>query len=209
MFTPRWITLKEALDYIHQVEGGLRWVALEHLVQSLRDQDVKARCASSLEPVPPIYWVDAARNPVHLRQSDYTEIEVCFEDIHRIWPMALALDPNQVIAATSMQGAAILAPIEILDPDGADDRLRSANDRTVHQAIKVVYDSAEAAGKKPPNLKEIAAPVQASLRAIGYISSGRQIQKLAEAPQHKARRRRPGTTIRSEKLGNKPKEFPS
>jgi hypothetical protein len=97
MFTPKWISLKEAVDYIHRVEGGLRWVALEHLLQALRDQDVSARYASSLGPVTPTYWIDAARNPVHLRQCDYTEIGVRFEHVQRIWPMALALDPNQII----------------------------------------------------------------------------------------------------------------
>ena len=82
----------------------------------------------------------------------------------------------------------------ILEPGGHEDQLR----RMVHEAITAVYDEARAFGEAPPNIKQIIAPVQARLRALGHRQSGRQIQKLAEAPQHKARRRKPGATIASE-----------
>jgi hypothetical protein len=77
--------------------------------------------------------------------------------------------------------------------------LKSATYRKIDQAITATYDEAEAAGEKSPNLTEIIAPVQAILRAEGYEASGRQIQKLAAADQHKIRRRKIGPTVANEK----------
>jgi hypothetical protein len=54
-------------------------------------------------------------------------------------------------------------------------------------------------GLKPPNLKEIVAPVQSRLRVQGLHASGRQIQKVADVDKYKNRRRKPGVTVASEK----------
>ncbi len=77
--------------------------------------------------------------------------------------------------------------------------LRPAPDSMIHNTISKVYDEAEREDLKPPNVKEIVAPVQKRLSVQGYEASGRQIQQLAEADEHKSRRRRPGPTVMSEK----------
>jgi transposase len=78
-------------------------------------------------------------------------------------------------------------------------KLRPAPDFLIHKMISEVYSDTERAGLKPPNLKEIAAPVQEKLSAKGHEASARRIQKVAEADEHKSRRRKPGTTVTSEK----------
>jgi hypothetical protein len=78
-------------------------------------------------------------------------------------------------------------------------RLRPAPDFLIHKMISEVYSDTERAGLKPPNLKEIAAPVQERLSAKGHEASARRIQQVAEADEHKGRRRKPGTTVTSEK----------
>jgi len=77
--------------------------------------------------------------------------------------------------------------------------LRPAPDSMIHNTISKVYDEAEREDLKPPNVKEIVAPVQKRLSVQGYEASGRQIQRLADADKHKSRRRRPGPTVMSEK----------
>jgi hypothetical protein len=78
-------------------------------------------------------------------------------------------------------------------------KLRPAPDFLINKTISEVYYDAERAGLKPPNLKEIAAPVQKKLSAKGHEASARRIQQVAEADEHKSRRRKPGTTVMSEK----------
>jgi hypothetical protein len=78
-------------------------------------------------------------------------------------------------------------------------KLRPAPDSRIHKTICEVYDDAERAGLKPPNLKEIVAPVQNKLSAKGYVATGRRIQQLAESDAYKCRRRKPGVTVASEK----------
>jgi hypothetical protein len=77
--------------------------------------------------------------------------------------------------------------------------LRSAPDPVIHKAISGVYDEAERAAQKPPNVKEIVVPVQKSLSDQGYEASGRRIQQLADADKYRSRRRRPGATMKSER----------
>jgi hypothetical protein len=76
---------------------------------------------------------------------------------------------------------------------------RSASDSMIHKIISASYDEAEKQGLKPPNVKEIVAPVQTMLRDKGYQASGRRIQELAQNGMHNGRRRKPGATVASEK----------
>jgi hypothetical protein len=78
---------------------------------------------------------------------------------------------------------------------GAPIRSKPAGLPAIRDAIKAVYDEAERTGEKPPNINEIAAPVQARLIVDGRGASGRQIQQIAEEPEFAARRRLPGPTI--------------
>ena len=77
--------------------------------------------------------------------------------------------------------------------------LRPAPPAKINEAIAVVYDEAEVANEKPPNLKELVKPVQAKLAAKGFEASGRHIQELADHEIYKGRRRKRGATVASEK----------
>jgi hypothetical protein len=77
-------------------------------------------------------------------------------------------------------------------------KLRPASSLIIHKTIGRVYDEADKTGRKPPNVKEIVAPVQKRLNAAGFEASGRRIQLLAEADKYKSRRRKPGRTISSD-----------
>ena len=77
--------------------------------------------------------------------------------------------------------------------------LEQASIAEMKREIRTAYASAELAGDKPPNLKQIAKPVQAALRAKGYRASGKQIQELAGADEFKSLRRPAGKTVKSDK----------
>jgi hypothetical protein len=62
----------------------------------------------------------------------------------------------------------------------------------VRAAIVKVYDDAEKAGTKPPNIKEVVKPVQSRLEKLGYRVSGRQIQNAAKSAEFANRRRAVG-----------------
>jgi len=79
------------------------------------------------------------------------------------------------------------------------DKLRPARVANINEAIRAVYDDAERAGQKPPNVKEVVKPVQAKLRDNDLEASGRRIQERAEAEEYKKRRRKPGLTLASER----------
>jgi len=75
--------------------------------------------------------------------------------------------------------------------------LRDAPDGEIKRAIKTVYENAKTAGKKPPNIKELASEVQPILKSAGYRTSNHRIQQLGD--EFKDERRRPGKTLRSER----------
>jgi hypothetical protein len=77
--------------------------------------------------------------------------------------------------------------------------LKSASERRMIDAVRRVYDIADKEGKKPPNIREVAKPVQDLLRGDRYKASAKQIQEIAERPEFKKRRRAPGKTLKSEK----------
>jgi hypothetical protein len=57
----------------------------------------------------------------------------------------------------------------------------SASTAMINEEIKSEYDAAEAAGRKPPNIKELAAVVQLLLEQKSFSASKRRIQLLGEA----------------------------
>jgi hypothetical protein len=77
--------------------------------------------------------------------------------------------------------------------------LKSASERRMIDAVRRVYDIADKEGKKPPNIREVARPVQDLLRGNGYKASAKQIQEIAERPEFTKRRRATGKTLKSEK----------
>src|SRR5262249_28876737 len=75
-------------------------------------------------------------------------------------------------------------------------KLRPAQDRAIADEIRRVYDKAHIKGTKPPNIREVAKPVQAILLKRGYKASERKIQEIADSPEFKQRRRPPGKTLK-------------
>jgi hypothetical protein len=84
-------------------------------------------------------------------------------------------------------------------PRRSPGQLKPAPDRIIIEAIRCVYDAAEAAGTKPPNIKELPAAVQPLLQQKGFFASKRRIMQLGEAEEFQRRRRRPGKTVASER----------
>lgn len=117
----------------------------------------------------------------------WVEPEFPAAEITRLWPSSSAGD------------VAMTADAQPIADQTASNGLRSAPEGKIHEAIIAVYDAAKVAGEKPPNIKEIVEPVQKKLRALGYSASGRHIETLAGEDRHKSRRRKPGTTVTSEK----------
>jgi hypothetical protein len=71
-------------------------------------------------------------------------------------------------------------------------QLKKAKSPMIDREISNAYERAAAGGEKPPNVNEIAQPVRASLAALGYSASGRQIKDLAKKEKHAAHRGRVG-----------------
>ena len=69
----------------------------------------------------------------------------------------------------------------------------------IESEVRRVYDIADKEGKKPPNIKEVAKPVQDLLREKGYTTSAKQIQEIAESPEFAKRRWPPGETLKTGK----------
>ena len=85
------------------------------------------------------------------------------------------------------------------DDDATSLNLKPASKPMIESEVRRVYDIADKEGKKPPNINEVAEPVQARLREIGHTASGGQIKRIAERPEFKKRRRLPGKTLSSER----------
>jgi hypothetical protein len=89
-------------------------------------------------------------------------------------------------------------PRDVREPSRSQVKLRQARDWIVIEAIRCVYNTAEAAGMKPPNINELPAAVQPILQQQGYYSSGLHIKQLGDREEFKPRRRPPGRTVASE-----------
>ena len=79
-----------------------------------------------------------------------------------------------------------------------ENTLRRAPDATIEQAIEDVYNEAEAANKKPPNIKELSIPVLLLLKNQGYETSKSRIMKAGEKPDFQRRRWKQGKTLKNE-----------
>jgi len=84
--------------------------------------------------------------------------------------------------------------------DGADKQKIRARSQEIHAAIAAVYDDAKKRGVPPPNMKKLPKLVKAKLNEDGRDATYSRITKLANAPDHKARRRERGRTIAVERL---------
>jgi len=99
-------------------------------------------------------------------------------------------DDGAQVAASGDTGEADKGP-----PTQNPPELRAANDDRIHRAITEAYDEAENRGEKPPNVKEIPAPVLQILKADGYVTSAARIERLAGEDRHKTRRGKIGVRV--------------
>ena len=114
--------------------------------------------------------------------------------------LAKAIMESIVAKDMSMRGFPSLAATPSLAGDETLDAMHApppASEAMIDKTIGEVYDEADEAGMKPPNIKEIVEPVQRLLRTKGCEASGRRIQQIAG--RHINRRRKPGPTLASEK----------
>jgi hypothetical protein len=89
-------------------------------------------------------------------------------------------------------------PIHVSEPSRAAEELRPASEAMTKEEMWSVCKEEQAAGRKEPNVKELSALVQPRLQRKGRRASRRWIEKLAEAPEFKRRRRPRGKTVASE-----------
>jgi hypothetical protein len=125
-------------------------------------------------------WIEADIGAYEIRLQDGTltnfdEIEISGEDLI-VW-----VELRRMLAASSSQ------------------KLREAPRELVDREIAAVYDEAEAAGRKPPNIKELPKAVLARLKSNGFHSSQALISELGRSSKHASRRRQPGITLSSER----------
>lgn len=136
--------------------------------------------------------------------DNFAEIEIDARSL-QMWLQQRLVEAKQRSLITEMLSLAgplesLMAVLSADDAKGSPKReLRLAPKSMIHDTISEVYDEAKMAGQKPPNVKEIVAPVRKRLSHGGYEASGRRIQQLADDDRHKSRRRKPGPTVAREK----------
>jgi hypothetical protein len=84
-------------------------------------------------------------------------------------------------------------------PNDKSAQLKTPSDAMIIRANRAAYDAAEAAGKKPPNEKQLPDHALPILEGQGYTASKRRIQRLGQLEEFKRRRRKPGKTLKSER----------
>jgi hypothetical protein len=108
------------------------------------------------------------------REARYRIVEGC--DVQVIWP------PQPPASQT--------APVQ--RPEDEVHALKGATPSMIRNVIGAVYDDADKAKTKPPNINELPAAVQPRLKAKGYAASGRQIKQIGGEQPFKLRRLSPG-----------------
>ncbi len=131
------------------------------------------------------------------RQPEVSD-EVAAPAIEHLPVLNAATVPSELASASAEVGTLDLGDV------GIRSELRPAPDTEIHKAMTRAYHEAAEAGRKPPNIKGIVAPVQTTLRAEGYEASGRRIQELSGEDRHKSRRRKAGKTVASERRRQQP-----
>lgn len=114
---------------------------------------------------------------------------------HLDWIEVFSADVTKVLCSGQQPWPRVETQSEPVSPPA----LKPAPEKDIRAAITTAYDAAQAAERKPPNIKELPAAVLPLLEECGYHASGRLIQHHGEAQEFKRRRRQPGKTISSEK----------
>jgi hypothetical protein len=112
----------------------------------------------------------------------YSELQLLLADTGRDEPLLA----TPVEAAQPTTGVSALAPPEPLQP---------ASRKTINRAVARVYNHADAKGMKPPNIKEISAPVRRLLAREHRVATDSAIAAVAREEPHRSRRRQPGERL--------------
>jgi hypothetical protein len=220
----RWLDLAAAIGHVKAVNGCEDQQALQSIKAAVQDRKIHYRWEDQARPprfnTSPLGWTPPVSDmlpdewdvDVQMRLKDTTgRFRVLLllksalyslfgqaqmpEGAPKLKQTSIPEETPKLEEAPKLEETSKLEGTPKLEEEIA---LRQAPELEIKNAIEEVYKSAESTGEKPPNLKEIVAPVQAALRNQGFEASGRQIQDLAGADVFKKRRRKAGPTVASE-----------
>ena len=191
--SPGSLSLSEALNYVVQCCGCSEREAKEALHRAAQGSLVKASgdIPLSAHPNPKIRDAHPVRKREALRAADWgDQVYWTTGKVGRYYSVTIERTSIEAWLAQTEEATSVQC---------AENELKRARSDMIDKTITAVYDEHKKIGKKPPNVKEIVAPVQEKLRTKGYQATGQEIQQIAEADKHKNRRRPPGKTVASEK----------
>jgi hypothetical protein len=127
---------------------------------------------------------------------------LAFVDQHRLRPPSWCSDVPEAVSSPSPEG--LQAPptptyTRGSQPSQLSEDLKQASEAKIIEGIRAEYRDAKAAGRKPPNVRELSAAVQPQLKRQGFKASKLSIEELATAPEFEGCRRPPGRTVASER----------
>jgi hypothetical protein len=204
----RWVDLAAAIDHVKAVDGCGGQQALQSIKAAIQDGKIPYRWEDQARPprfsAGPLGWTppvsdmlpDEWEVDAQMRLKDTTgrfrvllllkfALEALFEQ---------APKPEEEVALQQAPELAINKP-----KSEEEIALRQAPDLAINKAIEEVYNSAESAGCKPPNIKELPTLVLRLLEKDGYVTSKERIMKLGGSPEFKRRRWKVGRTLKNEK----------
>jgi hypothetical protein len=194
-----WSPFTEARDHVQRTTGCSRRDAQKALVMAAQDSRIASRNSDTGEDIDAKAWfrvmfVEGQPSLGVGCDGEIRRVELRREDLEKLWP-----GQTVVLGHAAPVDAASASDDNNNRVDGVSEDLRPASDPRIHTAITAVYDAAEQAREKPPNIRELPKPVREELRKTGHSASGNQIMRLADDEKHHKRRRKPGKTLLSEK----------
>jgi hypothetical protein len=182
----KWIRPGSALS----AELELCWVPVDLAVRWLKARNIDA----------PPWLVQAGPTPDH--EGNTPPAKGLAVPYLRALEVRDALTNVHVAPEAENKPRNIPAHTQESDSAGADAphvSLSPAREGSIHEAVAAVYDAAEQAGRKPPNIKELIPLVKTELNRNGLDATYARIEDCAGDAKHKARRRQPGRTLKSER----------
>ena len=193
-YVAAWIQFAEAVTHVQQIADCTRRDAVDAVMMALQDGHIASRYSDTGDEINKRDWFSVAFVAGKLLLgADRRPVELRREDIEKLWP-----DPTATCRRTPTTPQTSCPPVLPQKRNFS----KPATEGKIHRAIGEAYDAAAGAGEKPPNLREITAPVQAILRKVGYEASGKQIQALAGHARHGGRRRREERPLRAKNASN-------
>lgn len=182
----RWVDLAAAIDHVKKLDRCDDQQALQGIKAAIQDGKLHYRWEDQAQPPPfrmgPIGWVP----PVSDMLSDEWEVDA---------PKRLKDTTGRFRVLLLLKLALYSLFKQTRKPEIA---LQQAPELAINNAIEEVYNGAESAADKPPNIKELPMLVLRLLEKEGYVTSKSRIMELGGLPEFKRRRRKVGKTLRNE-----------